>query len=252
MANRKNISKKIRFEVFKRDSFTCQYCGRTSPDVVLHVDHITPVSKGGENELLNLVTSCVDCNLGKSDTQLDDKSALNKQLTQLKELNEKREQLSMMLEWRNGLKSIKEEAAKVIKEAINEVLRPFNSELNDTGITTVAKWLKKYSVQEILDAIDISADKFLLGKKEEADTVAFFEFTPKIMEQKRLPVLTQRLNYARGILRRRIYLNQNGESSCINMMTGAIANGADIEEIIYEIKRINHWNEFEDLIGRWY
>lgn len=28
MAKRKSLSKKIRFEVFKRDSFTCQYCGR--------------------------------------------------------------------------------------------------------------------------------------------------------------------------------------------------------------------------------
>ena len=36
---RKSISKKARFEVFKRDSFTCQYCGRTAPDVVLHLDH---------------------------------------------------------------------------------------------------------------------------------------------------------------------------------------------------------------------
>lgn len=36
---RKPISKKIRFEVFKRDGFTCQYCGRMAPDVVL-VDYL--------------------------------------------------------------------------------------------------------------------------------------------------------------------------------------------------------------------
>ena len=40
------ISKALRFEVFKRDSFTCQYCGRSAPEVVLEVDHIVPVSKG--------------------------------------------------------------------------------------------------------------------------------------------------------------------------------------------------------------
>ena len=35
---RKSISKKLQFEVYKRDSFTCQYCGRKEPDVVLFID----------------------------------------------------------------------------------------------------------------------------------------------------------------------------------------------------------------------
>ena len=62
---RKPISKRTRFEVFKRDMFSCQYCGKKSPDVVLHVDHIKPVSKGGKNTITNLITACRDCNLGK-------------------------------------------------------------------------------------------------------------------------------------------------------------------------------------------
>ena len=51
MGDRKDISKKTRFEIFKRDSFTCQYCGRKAPDVLLVIDHIEPVSKGGTNDL---------------------------------------------------------------------------------------------------------------------------------------------------------------------------------------------------------
>jgi len=35
MTERKTISKKIRFEVFKRDSFTCQYCGKSAPEIIL-------------------------------------------------------------------------------------------------------------------------------------------------------------------------------------------------------------------------
>ena len=69
---RKTIGDKLRFEVFKRDQFKCQYCGKAAPDVVLNVDHINPVSKGGENDILNLVTSCEDCNSGKSDRLLSD------------------------------------------------------------------------------------------------------------------------------------------------------------------------------------
>lgn len=63
---RKPLSVRTRFEVFKRDDFACRYCGRRSPDVVLEIDHVIPVSQGGANDEMNLVTSCWDCNRGKS------------------------------------------------------------------------------------------------------------------------------------------------------------------------------------------
>jgi hypothetical protein len=75
------ISKSLRFDVLKRDDFTCQYCGRKAPDVVLHCDHKVPVSKGGPTTLQNLTTSCEDCNLGKRDKLLsDDIRASNREL----------------------------------------------------------------------------------------------------------------------------------------------------------------------------
>lgn len=70
MAKRKGISKKTRFEVFKRDGFACQYCGAHPPKVILHVDHIVPVAAGGGNEDGNLITACDGCNLGKGATPL--------------------------------------------------------------------------------------------------------------------------------------------------------------------------------------
>ena len=66
-SNRQGISRRMRFAVLFRDSSTCQYCGRRPPEVILHVDHRIPVSKGGTNELENLLAACEDCNLGKSD-----------------------------------------------------------------------------------------------------------------------------------------------------------------------------------------
>jgi hypothetical protein len=66
-----SISKKQRFEVFKRDNFTCQYCGRGTPDVVLHVDHVHPKSRGGTDDPVNLLTACADCNHGKGARKLD-------------------------------------------------------------------------------------------------------------------------------------------------------------------------------------
>lgn len=60
------LSVRLRFEVFKRDNFTCRYCGRKSPEVVLEADHIVPRSDGGSDDEMNLVTSCWECNRGKS------------------------------------------------------------------------------------------------------------------------------------------------------------------------------------------
>lgn len=65
------ISKKIRFDVFKRDAFTCQYCGGHPPAMVLEVDHIDPVANGGGNDIDNLITACFNCNRGKAATSLN-------------------------------------------------------------------------------------------------------------------------------------------------------------------------------------
>jgi hypothetical protein len=64
------LSKKTRFEVFKRDAFACQYCGAHPPKAILECDHIVPVAEGGVNDLDNLVTACFDCNRGKGAVSL--------------------------------------------------------------------------------------------------------------------------------------------------------------------------------------
>lgn len=64
------LSVRTRFEVFKRDDFTCRYCGKKSPEVVLEVDHVVPVCEGGGDDEMNLVTSCWGCNRGKAGVPL--------------------------------------------------------------------------------------------------------------------------------------------------------------------------------------
>ena len=66
----RTITPSVRFEVFRRDSFTCQYCGRRAPKVILHVDHVVPVVAGGTNDLVNLKTACSVCNQGKGARRL--------------------------------------------------------------------------------------------------------------------------------------------------------------------------------------
>lgn len=60
------VSKRLRFEVLRRDNHTCRYCGRSAPEVKLQVDHVVPETLGGRNEASNLVTACEECNSGKT------------------------------------------------------------------------------------------------------------------------------------------------------------------------------------------
>lgn len=69
--NRTPVSKRTRFDTFKRDHFTCQYCGKQPPAVVLVIDHATPVCAGGTNDPENLITACESCNQGKAGIPLN-------------------------------------------------------------------------------------------------------------------------------------------------------------------------------------
>lgn len=62
------LTKRLRFEILRRDNHLCRYCGATAPDVKLTVDHVVPTALGGSDEPSNLVTACADCNSGKSAT----------------------------------------------------------------------------------------------------------------------------------------------------------------------------------------
>jgi 5-methylcytosine-specific restriction endonuclease McrA len=54
-----------RQNIYLRDGFTCQYCGRTLPRSQLNLDHVVPRSQGGRTTWENVVCSCVRCNLSK-------------------------------------------------------------------------------------------------------------------------------------------------------------------------------------------
>ena len=65
------VSKRLRYEILRRDNHACRYCGATAPSVPLRVDHVVPVALGGTDDPTNLVTSCEPCNSGKSSSAPD-------------------------------------------------------------------------------------------------------------------------------------------------------------------------------------
>jgi len=65
------VSKRLRFEILRRDNHQCRYCGARAPETPLTVDHVVPAALGGGDEPSNLVAACRDCNAGKSSIPAD-------------------------------------------------------------------------------------------------------------------------------------------------------------------------------------
>lgn len=253
MANRKSLSKKIRFEVFKRDSFKCQYCGKSSPDVILEVDHIKPVSEGGTNDITNLITACFDCNRGKTNILLDDNAVIEKQRKQLEELNERRNQLKMMMEWREGLQNIEQDKIDIIIEKFEEIVYPFT--LNDKGVKTAKKMIKKFDLNLILDCIEISTNQYLkYDSKTEQYTSETVEKSWKYIEKiatnklrgEEKPYLKD-LYYIRGILKNRLsYLDLNKAIKYLEL--AHVEAGYSIESLKELSLEVKNWTDFRDSI----
>lgn len=113
-----SLSKKLRFEVFKRDSFKCQYCGAMPPVVVLEVDHIIPVSKSGTDDIDNLITSCFDCNRGKSNRDLT--TLPQSTIEKTEQLIEREEQYAAYKEILSKIKARQAEEIDAIDEIYNQ------------------------------------------------------------------------------------------------------------------------------------
>lgn len=140
------VSKRTRFEVFKRDAFACQYCGRTPPAVMLHVDHVIASANGGSDTIENLVTSCCDCNLGKSDVSLSCVPAGISENIGL--IQEKKEQLE---EYTKLLKSVARAKRRSIKSVADHftALYPGFSLKERFQNSSVAMFLEHFAAEEL-------------------------------------------------------------------------------------------------------
>jgi len=251
-SHRKAIPKKVRFEVLKRDSFKCQYCGASAPDVLLQIDHIEPVSKGGDNDITNLVTSCVTCNAGKSNRQLDDNSALTKQRAQLEELQERREQLEMLMAWKKGLKDLKEDTLGEVCSYWQDLAPGYL--VNDNGRRSLSKWLRQFSLEEIIHAMDIAEEQYLKFKEDHTVTSdswkKAFSKLPGICrverESKEIPGIKD-LYYIRGIARNtcRYYFDN---AKALELLKIAMSWDVPMSELRDIASRSTSWTQFQNSI----
>lgn len=160
---RVGLSKRLRFEIFKRDSFLCRYCGRgVGPDVILEVDHVIPVVSGGTNDSINLVTACFDCNRGKSKVLLADNKVVMEDPRQKKRLlKEQKEQVAAFFEFRDAQHEV---ALEIAQQAIAPVVDSLADPENDIPkqwLGSVRFFLKELSYDEVHRAAEIAAERFL-------------------------------------------------------------------------------------------
>ena len=244
MAKRKNLSKSVRFEVFKRDSFKCQYCGKSAPDVVLEVDHIIPVSKGGDNDISNLITACFDCNRGKRDKKLTDKQSIKLQKEELDKLNARREQLEMIAEWRKELSNLMNESIDKIVEIINQEFY-LDIHLTDYGRRNFSKRIKKYGVKETLNSSLIAFERYddIETALSKIDGILYmrkleYENPEKAVYVRLLSLVKRRFNYYNHKVAYCLIdkLFQMGYDECV----------FDEEEITKLIYSCSNWAEFKN------
>jgi len=147
---RKSISKKTRFEVFKRDGFTCQYCGSHPPAVILEPDHIDPVANGGGNDMDNLVTACFDCNRGESaillstvPQSLKDKAA---------EVAERELQIRGYQQVMNSKRLRIEDESGEVRDTYERFNDGFT--LSDSAMVSVRKFIEAIGMHAVVDAME--------------------------------------------------------------------------------------------------
>lgn len=149
-ASRKSLSKRVRFEVFKRDGFVCQYCGNHPPQAVLHCDHIKPVALGGTNDEENLVTACEDCNLGKSSVPLS--SVPESLMSRAAKAAEAEEQI------KGYARVLEAKKARVEDDAWRVVYELFRAEEIQRGwFVSIKRFVDLIGVSACLEAAEIAA-----------------------------------------------------------------------------------------------
>ncbi len=154
MTERRSISKRVRFGVFKRDGFSCLYCGSHPPDVVLQIDHIVHVFEGGDNDICNLVTSCVACNSGKSSVQLTKTPETIKEVHALAEARE--EQILAYQEFRRNVISRITTDIDAVDAAFEEHNPGYR--MSDSMRRSVSKFLDHMLVDDVINELHLAYD----------------------------------------------------------------------------------------------
>lgn len=166
---RKQINPKKRFLILNRDNFTCQYCWLKAWQwIQLQIDHKIPISKGWDDSLDNLISSCFECNIWKWD--MDEKK----------------------------IKTIKENTEKndITKREINTFFEVWNEcwywNIDKNTIVLLSVYFKEKDISFQIDLI--KTDNFFLYDSK-LDVFWFHDIEQNIWKKDCKDNMSYRLNY---------------------------------------------------------
>lgn len=175
---RKAISKGRRFDIFTRDGFKCRYCGKTSVETTLVIDHVIPFSKGGSEDDDNLVTSCQACNAGKLNKSLE-RSSVPEDI-RLRIEQERKEVISAARRARAAAKA----ALELRQEIVNYwCMEKGTREMERTTLNIMVSFASQYGPEIVFNWISIAMDRIGRHKKDSDLGRYVCGIRKKVMEQ---------------------------------------------------------------------
>lgn len=163
---REPVSKKKRFDVFKRDMFCCQYCGRVPPAIILEVDHILPVASGGKSSIDNLLTACFDCNRGKGAAPL---TAVPQTVSEKAALVA--EKLEQVKAFDRLIKATRRHEEKLIDEVESAFQMYFDGySFNPKFRQSIRSFLQKIPAHQLVDYMHLACGR--IGRRD--DSIKYF------------------------------------------------------------------------------
>jgi len=190
---KKAISKKIISEVLKRYKFTCQDCGKKVPEVFLYIICTKPISEQNKDEALDFKTTCYECSNNQNNKQ------------RIPTEIEKEEQKKLLLQY-------EEELIEFHKNTSIKLIEYIESKINNFCLTEpekrkIEKLITNYELQKIINAINISASKYLKFDKEnnliENSIEDFINKIGGILFNQNNPSVDQTLKYIKAICQKK-------------------------------------------------
>jgi hypothetical protein len=155
-------------------------------------------------------------------------------------INEKREQLRMINQWREELLTLDEEQVSFIRQ---QFLVRTGSLFNTTGELTIKKQLKKYGYQKVVEAIDLAIDKYWdKSARTSEDWEITFKRVGGILYLNTQPEEKKKMSYIKGIARNRFgYFNEFKAAMIIEQYFTFYSDYDWIEKFT---KRAKNWSEW--------
>jgi hypothetical protein len=166
-----SITKNKRFHVFERDGFTCQYCGAKAADDELQIDHITPKSLGGTDDVENLVTACQACNSGKGKRSVRKPEHLQELLDRLGDLRKRRNALKKANAAIEEILAERERTAWVLIRHWADARNEWDEEKRTCSrelYNHVKAMLVEFAPEKLADCMTIALRKFHSRREDDA------------------------------------------------------------------------------------